>query len=69
MRIDDVIWLDQFVEKLEVKHGVYPDEVETVLSGQPAIRRVQKGKVSGEHLYRAWGQTENGRYLTVNLCL
>jgi hypothetical protein len=65
MTIEDFIWLDEFVEKLETKHGVYPDEVEEVFSRQPAIQRIQKGKVQGEHLYRALGQTADGRYLTI----
>jgi len=70
MKIDDFIWLDEFTEKLETKHGVYPDEVEEVFANQPAIRRIQKGRVSGENLYRAMGQTSNGRYLTYcNFCL
>lgn len=65
MRIDDFIWLDEFVDKLEDKHGVYQEEVEDIFFNQPAIRRIQKGKVKGENLYRAFGQTIDGRYLTV----
>lgn len=65
MQVEDFIWLDEFTEKLERKHGVYPDEVETLFSNRPAIRRMQSGNVQGEHLYRALGQTAEGRYLTV----
>lgn len=65
MRIDDFIWLDEFVDKLEEKHGVYQDEVEDVFRNRPAIRRVQKGKTKGEDLYRALGQTDDGRYLFI----
>lgn len=65
MLINDFIWLDEFTEKLEMKHGVYPDEVEEVFGNRPTIRRIQKGRVRGEHLYRAWGQTASGRYLVV----
>ncbi|MBV7327310.1 BrnT family toxin [Chloroflexi bacterium TSY] len=65
MRIDDFIWLDDFVDKLEEKHGVYQDEVEDVFRNQPKIRKVQNGRVKGEDLYRALGQTENGRYLFI----
>ena len=63
MKIDNFIWLDEFTEKLETKHGVYPDEVEEVFTYRPTIRRIQKGNVSGENLYRAFGQTSSGRYL------
>ena len=60
-----IIWLAQFVEKLEVKHGVYTDEVEEILAGPKRVRRVRKGNVKGEDVYLALGQTQAGRYLTV----
>lgn len=65
MNIGDFIWLDEFTDKLEVKHGVYPDEVEEIFANQPLIRKIEKGRVSGENLYRALGQTASGRYLVV----
>lgn len=65
MRIDDFIWLDQFEEKLEVKHNVFPEEAEEVFRSRPRFKKIGKGKVRGENLYRALGQTESGRYLAV----
>lgn len=65
MKINDFIWLNEFLEKLEVKHGVYPNEVEEVFLNQPKFRRLEQGRVRGEHLYRALGQTFDGRYLVV----
>ena len=65
MRIKGFIWLDQFVEKLLVKHRVEQYEVEDVFYGHHRIEKAGKGKVQGENLYRALGQTEDGRYLTV----
>ncbi|MCA1615504.1 MAG: BrnT family toxin [Acidobacteria bacterium] len=65
MNVADIIWLAQFVEKIESKHGVSVDEVEEVLQSAARIRRVERGDVSGEHLYRAVGQTDAGRYLVV----
>jgi uncharacterized DUF497 family protein len=65
MKIVDFVWLDQFTEKLETKHGVYPDEVKAVFAHQPKIRRLEKGHVRGEDFYRALGQTSSGRYLAV----
>jgi uncharacterized DUF497 family protein len=65
MRIVGFIWLEEIVEKLEVKHQVMPDEVEELFVNQPAITRMKKGHFRGEDVYRALGQTEAGRYLVV----
>jgi len=65
MKLYEIIWKDQFVEKLEAKHGVYTEEVEQVLFSKPHIRRAKKGHVKGEGLYAAYGQTDSGRYLIV----
>jgi len=65
MRISNVIWLEQFVEKIERKHNVSRDEVESLFAAQPQVRLVARGDVKGEDLYRAVGQTEDGRYLAV----
>lgn len=65
MRLNEVIWRDVFVEKLEVKHGVTSDEAEQVLFSRPHVRRAQKGRVKGEDLYVAYGKTNEGRYLVV----
>jgi len=63
--IRKIIWKDQFVEKLERKHGVSVFEVEEVLNADPYIRKVARGHFPGENLYAALGQTEAGRYLIV----
>ncbi len=65
MQLNEVIWKDYFVDKIEVKHGVSTDEVEEVLFSKPHVRRAQKGRVKGEDLYAAYGQTDSGRYLIV----
>ena len=65
MYLYDVIWKSRYVEKLAVKHGVSTDEVEEVLFGQSFVRLWEKGKVQGENLYVAYGQTEAGRYLVI----
>ncbi len=66
MKITRIIWLRQYVIKLEQKHGVYPEEVRQVLMGSPRIRRVGKGQSrEGQHLYVGYGQTDAGRYLTI----
>lgn len=65
MKIYDVIWKDQFVDKLAAKHGVSTEEVEEVLFGKAHLRRVERGQVDGEDVYAAYGQTDGGRYLSV----
>jgi len=65
MRITHVIWLEQFVEKIERKHHVSRDEVESVFASQPSVGLIQRGDVKGEDLYRAVGQTHEGRYLAI----
>lgn len=64
MRIDDIIWLPHFVDKLAWKHQVSPEEVgEVLLVGNPRYRKVQKSHVPGENLYAAYGRTLAGRYV------
>ncbi len=65
MRIVDIIWLPQVIDKLAWKHRVTPEEVDQILFGGPHFRKVQKGYIPGEDVYAALGQTEAGRYLTV----
>lgn len=65
MEVYEVIWRNQFVEKLATKHNVSTNEVEEVLFGHPFVRFWQKGETAGEDLYLAYGQTNAGRYLVV----
>lgn len=65
MQLYEVIWKDQYVDKIDVKHGISTDEVEQVLFTNPHVRKAQKGRVKGEDLYVAYGQTDAGRYLVV----
>lgn len=65
MVIRKIIWKDQFVEKLERKHGVSVFEVEEVLSSKPLVRRVAKGLMKNEDVYSALGRTYDGRYLII----
>ena len=65
MTIDDFLWRDKIIDKLAVKHGVEPWEVEEVFDNTPHIRFRQRGNRAGEDLYSASGQTNAGRYLIV----
>ena len=65
MIIRQIIWKDEFVEKLEVKHGVSREDAEEILRSRPHVRKVRKGRTKGEHVYAALGQTLGGRYLII----
>jgi uncharacterized DUF497 family protein len=65
VKITSLIWLPDIIDKLEVKHDVIVEEVEEVFEGGPIFRRGPRGKRKGENLYKAYGQTEAGRYLFV----
>lgn len=65
MVITQIIWKDQFVEKLAEKHRITVMEAEDVLRSKPFIRKVSKGQVKGEDVYAAYGQSAAGRYLVV----
>jgi uncharacterized DUF497 family protein len=67
MRIEDIIWLRNVVDKLALKHHVETYEVEEVLLGQPEFLFAEKGEREGEDVYLALGQTDSGRYLSVLL--
>ncbi len=65
LRILDVIWHEKYVTKIAEKHDIMIDEAEDVLFSSPHVRFIQKGRVKGEHVYVAYGQTQGGRYLVV----
>ena len=65
MLIERFIWLPSVVEKLQSKHNVVPEEAEEVFYGDPLIKFHEKGRVQGEHMYTALGQTDGDRYLIV----
>ncbi len=65
MKLQEIIWLEDIVEKLERKHGVKRDEVIEVLENNPKFRFIEKGHRKGENVYAALGQTFEGRYLTI----
>ena len=50
MRIVDIIWFPQVIDKLDWKHNLTPEEVEEALFSNPMYRKVQKGHIPGEDL-------------------
>jgi hypothetical protein len=65
MRLYEIIWKEQFAQKIADKHDVEIGEVEEILFGEPHVRMFEKGHARGENLYAAYGQTHAGRYLIV----
>jgi len=65
LRITDVIWKDQYVEKLAAKHDLTTEEAEEVLCSRPVVRKIARGRVRGEDLYAAMSQIHSGRYVIV----
>lgn len=65
MEITGYIWLEEIIEKLAWKHHVTPEEVEEVFRNRPKMKRMKRGRIVGEDVYRAGGQTDAGRYLIV----
>ncbi|MCK4766429.1 MAG: BrnT family toxin [Candidatus Aminicenantes bacterium] len=65
MIIEGFIWLNDIIEKNEVKHNVSVTEVESLFDEKPIFSKIENGRIKGENLYRALGQTHAGRYLTV----
>ena len=65
MRIEEIVWLRDVVDKLSYKHGVETSEVEEALKRSPKFRFIEKGEREGEDVYMALSQTGGGRYLTV----
>jgi uncharacterized DUF497 family protein len=65
VRIREIIWLPEIIEKLERKHHIFPSEVREALNNQPCIFFRETGHVEGEHLYEALSRTNAGRYLAI----
>ncbi len=61
MHLYHVIWKSRFVEKMAAKHGVTTEEVEQVLFSKPHVRVAERGRVKGEDLYVAYGETYGGQ--------
>jgi uncharacterized DUF497 family protein len=65
LRVTDIIWKDQCVEKLAARHGLTIREAEEALCLRPVVRKVARGRVRGEDLYAAMSQIHSGRYVIV----
>jgi hypothetical protein len=57
VKITGLIWLEEVVEKLWLKHHVEPNEVMELVASRPKFRFVEKGHRAGEDVYAALGAT------------
>ena len=65
MVIKGFIWVADIIDKIEGKHGLTVSEVESVFNWKPIFSKIEKGHINGENLYRALGQADSGRYISV----
>lgn len=65
MKIEEIVWLEEVVDKIARKHHVTSEEVEELFERNPKIRFLEEGDIMGENMYIASGKTFAGRYLTV----
>lgn len=65
MRIAGFVWLADLFDCRDSDSLIAQNEVEEVVLGWPAYRRIEEGRHPGEHVYAAMGQTERGRHLVV----
>jgi uncharacterized DUF497 family protein len=65
VKIKAIIWLPEVIEKIVSKHQVSVEEVEEIFRRGTIYRKGPRGKRKGENLFKAYGQTEAGRYLLV----
>jgi hypothetical protein len=65
VNIKSIIWRPEVIEKIESEHGVTVEEVEEIFRPGTIYRRGPRGKRKGEDVYKAYGQTDAGRYLFV----
>jgi len=65
MKINRVVILRSFAWKIWRKHQVTTDEIREVFSHFPHFRKLEKGRIAGEDVYAAYGQTNAGRYLSI----
>ena len=65
MIIKGFIWVADIIDKIEGKHELTVSEVESVFNWKPIFSKIEKGRIKGENLYRALGQADSGRYISV----
>ncbi|MFQ5603588.1 MAG: BrnT family toxin [bacterium] len=65
MKINQVVILKDFAQKIQRKHQIDTDEICEVFQNQPNFRKLEKGDILGEDVFGAYGRTNSGRYLSV----
>jgi uncharacterized DUF497 family protein len=65
MKINYIVCPIRIVNKLASKHNIKAKETREVILNKPRIRFAEKGNIKNNDVYGAFGQTKNGRYLSV----
>ena len=65
MKINRVIILRNFIEKIERKHQITANEIRQVFNNYPRFRKLEKCHIINEDVYGAYGQTDAGRYISI----
>lgn len=65
MKIKQILWLENIVNKINIKHGVSKREIIEVLRNKPYFLFVENGFRKGENVYSALGKTSGKRYLII----
>ncbi|MFH0794988.1 MAG: BrnT family toxin [bacterium] len=63
MKIREIVWLEEVINKIASKHAVHFEEVEELFENQPRFEFVEKGHRRGEDVYAASGKNDAGRLL------
>ena len=61
MKIIETIWLEDIVNKINIKHRVNKQEVTELLFSKPYFLFVENGFRKGENVYSALGRTKSVR--------
>jgi len=63
LKIREIVWLEEVINKIAAKHTVHFEEVEELLENRPRFEFLEKGHRRGEDVYAASGRSEAGRFL------
>ena len=65
IKIIEIIWLNNIIEKINKKHKVSKTEVEDVFKNKPKFRRGTKGNYIKDNVYYAFGRTYGRRLMFI----
>ncbi len=69
MKISGIIWIEEIIDKIRVKHRVQQDEVREVLNNSKHFRFVEKGHQKGGTCLLSFRQNKKRSLFDRFLCL